>query len=324
MKRVLGIGNALSDALLKVTDDELLSLGLPKGSTQFTDQEGYRKALLHLGDRIEKWASGGSSANTILSLGHLGATPGFIGKVGVDYPGHTYIENCVRHGVTTHFLHDSLPSGVCISLVSPDGQRTLFDYLGAAANMQPEDLDPTWFEAYDILHLEGYLVQNHDLILRAIDLAKKAGLKISLDFGNFNIVANEHDFFHRLIADVDIIFANEDEATAFSGTSDVETSLQLLADTCEVAVVKVGDKGAWARQGSLIEKVDAVPVDHVADTTGAGDYFAAGFLWGLGQGESLRKSLERGAVLASKVIQTMGASLDETVWAELRNYFSQK
>ncbi|MBR1889707.1 MAG: adenosine kinase [Alloprevotella sp.] len=321
MKRVLGIGNALSDALIKVTDDELRALGLPKGSTQFTDLSGYHKAYAHLSPRIEKWASGGSSGNTIQALGRLGASPGFIGKVGDDAPGHAYIDNCVRHGIQTHFLTDDLPSGICLSLVSPDGQRTMFDYLGAAANMQAEELDARWFSAYDVLHLEGYLAQNHDLILRAVRLAKEAGLKISLDFGNYNIVAGDHDFFVRLLEDVDIIFANEDEAAAFTRLSDPTVSLKVLSNICEVAVVKVGADGAWAKRGEEICHVDAVKVDHVLDTTGAGDSFAAGFLWALNRGESLRDCLSRGAMLASKVIQTMGASPSETAWEELRPYF---
>lgn len=321
MKRVLGIGNALSDALLTVTDDELIRLGLPKGSTQFSDYDGYCKTLAHLAPRIEKWASGGSAGNAILALGNLRAKPGFIGKVGNDDPGHHYENNCLLHGITTHFLHDSLPSGVCISLVSPDGQRTMFDYLGAAANLTMEDIDSSLFANYDILHLEGYLVQNHDLIFHVVNEAKKAGLEISLDMGNFNIVAAEHTLFERLLKKTDIIFANEDEASAFCRTTDIERQLDILGDVCKIAVVKVGAKGAWVKAGDFVAHTPAARTRNVLDTTGAGDFFAAGFLWSYARQEPLQKSLERGAVLASRVIETMGTTLNETTWEELRTYF---
>lgn len=317
MKKILGIGNALCDVLTQIDDSVLKELGLPKGSTQFVDFEGYKK----LNEKLEKlqtsFATGGSVGNTMLALANLGAKPEFIGKVGDDRYGEFYKDNFLQHGGIPHFLIGDLPTGVCSAFITPDGQRTFDDYLGAAATLTADDLQTEWFDNADIFYIEGYLVQNHEMVMRAADIAKSKGLKIGLDFGCYNIVEDDRPFFEQLLQKVDIIFANEDEARSFTGKSDPVEALNVLAEKCEIAIVKIGAEGSLVKRGEEVARAAAEKVHKVVDTTGAGDYFAAGFLYGLSRGESLETCLQKGALLASKVIQVVGTTLPDEVWDEI-------
>ncbi|MBQ2366384.1 MAG: adenosine kinase, partial [Bacteroidaceae bacterium] len=165
--RVLGIGNALVDALVQVQDEALLTeMNLPKGSMQLIDTEGYEAVCRRLSQMQVKRATGGSAANTVLALAQLGAQPGIIGRVSEDDNGHFFADNCKRVGIETFLLPSELPTGVASTFITPDGQRTFATYLGAAATLHADDLRPEWLEGYAYLYIEGYLVQDHDLICR--------------------------------------------------------------------------------------------------------------------------------------------------------------
>ena len=318
MKKIIGIGNALVDVLVKVKNEAILSeLQLPKGSMQLVDTEGYRVIGQKLSEMTTQLATGGSAANTMLALGNLQAEPAFIGKVGPDAYGSFFSENAREHGITSHLLSDVLPTGVASTFITPDGQRTFGTYLGAAARLTPDELREEWFEGYDFFYIEGYLVQNHALIDKAVAMAHAAGLKVCLDLASYNIVEADRDFFAELLAKTDIVFANEEEAFAFTGKNPRE-ALDELAALCETAVVKTGKDGAWVSSNGETVKVAADPVDEVVDTTGAGDYFAAGFLYGMADGRSLAECARLGSLLAGKVIQTVGTSLPENVWQEVK------
>lgn len=318
MKKILGIGNALVDKLVKVGDESLLEeLNLPKGSMQLVDTERYLSISQRMASMSAERATGGSAGNTILALANLQTSPGFIGKISDDENGRFFADNCRAHGITPYLLKDELPTGVASTFITPDGQRTFGTYLGAAACLQPEDVDAVDFKGYTYFYIEGYLVHNHALIEHAVDLARAAGLKVCLDLASYNIVEADCDFFAYLLSKTDVVFANEEEARAFTGKAPRE-ALTDLAALCEVAVVKVGADGAWAQRGEEVSFAEAMPVAEVVDTTGAGDFFAAGFLYALAQERPLKACLQAGAVLSGEVIQVIGTTLPESTWQQIR------
>lgn len=204
-----------------------------------------------------------------------------------------------------------------MTFITPDGQRTFGTYLGAAARLTAEELRQEWFVGHEFLFIEGYLVQNHALIETAVDMAHAAGVKVCLDLASYNIIKEDHAFFEHLLTKTDIVFANEEESLAMTGL-EPEAALDALASVCEIAVVKVGARGAMARRGAEKVSVPAVAVPEVVDTTGAGDFFAGGFLFALADGRSLEAALRQGARCSSAVIQVIGTKLDEATWEGLK------
>lgn len=181
-----------------------------------------------------------------------------------------------------------------------------------------EELTLELFKGYTYLYIEGYLVQDHTMILRAIELAKEAGLQVCLDMASYNIVENDLDFFTMLINKyVDIVFANEEEAKAFTG-KEAKEALSEIAQMCSIAIVKLGAKGSYIKKGTEEIRIQAVPVEKAIDTTGAGDYFAAGFLYGLICGYSLEKCASIGSILSANIIQVIGANMPKERWDEIK------
>ena len=209
-------------------------------------------------------------------------------------------------------------SGKCVSLISADGERTMVTHLGAALELSAGGIEPSIFEGYDCLYVEGYLVQNHDLILKAARTAKKCGLKVAIDLASFNIVAENLEFLRGLVSEhVDIVFANEDEAKTFTCEAEPLNALQAISQMCELAVVKIGTKGALIKQGEEVVHVGIMAAAKRVDTTGAGDFYAAGFLAGLCDGLSLRQCGTIGAITAGKVIEVVGTTFGEEAWADI-------
>ena len=319
MKKIIGIGNALVDALATLQDNELLEVfGLPKGGmTLIGDEEQFRIQERFASMDVQR-ATGGSASNTMLALACLGEQPGFIGTIGDDAMGRFFADNCLQRGIKTHLTVLPQQSGMAYTFISPDGERTFATYLGAASLLHPDRLDISQFAGYDFFYVEGYLVQNHSLILRAVELAKKAGLKVCLDLASYNIVAADRDFFHHLLKEyVDIVFANEEEARAFSGL-EPDKALEYLHSLCEVAVVKLGAEGSIIMRSGELVKVGAVTVPKVVDTTAAGDFYAAGVMYGLMHGCSLQQCAELGSLLSAHVIQIVGTKLSDVAWAEIK------
>lgn len=324
MKKIIGIGNALTDALVTLPNDDLLhTFGLPKGSmTLIGDEEQQRIQECFASLEVQR-ATGGSAGNTMLALANLGAEPGFIGSVGDDAIGDFFAANCEKRGIAPYLTRLPMQSGVAYTFISPGGERTFATYLGAAAMMGPESLSPDMFDGYDYLYVEGYLVQNHALILRAVELAKAKGLKVCLDLASYNIVAADHEFFTRLVTEyVDVVFANEEEARAFAGAEPAE-ALEQFHSLCEVAVVKLGAAGATIMRGGEKVFVEAWPVEKVIDTTAAGDFYAAGVMYGLMNDCSLAQCARIGTILSGHVIQIVGTQLSEEVWAQMKLLIAQ-
>ena len=320
MQKILGIGNALIDILIQVSDDSLLrQLSLPKGSTRFVSDQGYPRlsaAIAHLQRQI---TAGGSASNTAKGLSMLGTPAGYIGKVGNDDYGRLFCNALETHGVTPFLtVHPKAPTGLATTLITPDGQRTFADYMGAASLLEPADIDHAPLDDYDMLYVEGYLVQSPDLIEHAMSQAKAHGLRVCLDLSSYNIVETQRPLFQHLLHDyVDTVFANEEEAAALTG-GDAEASATLMARFCQTAVVKLGARGAIACSQGQCYRAPSLSVAQVIDTTGAGDSFAAGFLHARANGWPLDQALSLGNRIASHVIQHIGSNLPAAEWHQLK------
>ena len=316
MKSILGIGNALTDILAVLPDDSLLSeFHLPKGSMQHVDAETGDSIWQTLKPLGVKYVAGGSAANTIACTAILGMPSGFIGKIGNDELGLLFKSDQEQYGVQTHLLTGTHASGRSMVFVSGgNAERTFAVYLGAALDLVPEDLQPEWFEGYDYFHIEGYLVQNQELVRRSVELARAAGCTVSLDLASYNVVESNLTFLHDVVEKyVDIVFANESEARAFTGLAEPRAALDALALISRTAIVKVGKAGSWLKRDDEVVFVEPWPADPV-DATGAGDTYAAGFLYADAQGLPLKTCGEIGSIIAAKVVEVIGTKIDIPRW----------
>lgn len=318
MAKVLGIGNALVDIMTKLDHDKHLDLfKLPKGSMTLADDLLIEEVSRGTLDMEKIQSSGGSAANTIHGLARLGVETAFMGKVGKDELGDFFHEDLVKSKINPKLFFGKNRSGRAIALVSPDTERTFATYLGAAIELSADDLNPENFEGYDYFHVEGYLVQNHSLLEEALRLAKDKGLKVSLDLASYNVVEENLEFLRMIVRHyVDIVFANEEEAKAFTGKDPLQ-AVEEISQFAEIAVVKTGRKGSIIQRGEEIIHVGIIDVEPI-DTTGAGDLYAAGFLYGLSKAYSLKKCGETGAILGGKVIEVIGAKMRDETWNEIR------
>lgn len=319
MDKIIGMGNALVDVLVRIDDDSLLEkLHLPKGSMQLIQEDTLSEIRKYTSGMKIHRSTGGSAGNTVCALAALGANPGFIGKVGQDETGAFFGDTLRQRGVNALLATCDLPSGIASTFISTDGERTFGTYLGAAATLRAEDLSRKMFAGYNYLYIEGYLLQDHDLMLRAVQLAKEEGLQVCLDMASYNVVEAERDFFDQLIVKyVEIVFANESEALAYTGKAPHE-ALEEIASKCSIAVVKTGKEGSLVKKGTEVIQLLSCPVDNVLDTTGAGDFYAAGFMYGLTCGYSLEKCVQISTILATAVIQEVGTTLPAKKWDEIK------
>ena len=319
MKRVIGIGNALTDMLVNLKSDAVLHrFDLPKGSMSLVDAALQTEISKSVAGLPYSLSLGGSAGNTIRAMARLGCKVGFIGKVGRDTTGDFFVQALENLHVEPAVFRGTERSGKCVSLISPDGERTMVTHLGAALELSAPEVTPELFDGYDCLYVEGYLVQNHDLIRTAARTAKACGLQVAIDLASFNVVAENRDFLHELVREsVDIVFANEQEAKVFTGESEPLNALQAISEMTQIAVVKIGTKGALIKQGGEVVHVGIMAAAKRVDTTGAGDFYAAGFLSGLCDGLSLRQCGTIGAITAGKVIEVVGTTFGEEAWDEI-------
>jgi sugar/nucleoside kinase (ribokinase family) len=315
MKNILGIGNALVDVIYFLENDLLLDVfSLPKGSMQLVDVQKADMVEQSAGALNKFMASGGSAANTIHGLAKLGVQSAFIGTVGNDYFGRFFEADMTACGITPLLSKGESETGRAITLVSENGERTFATHLGAAIELPADRLNHALFSQYHHLHLEGYLVPNQSLIQTVFDLAMQCGLSVSLDLASYNVVESNLEFLKQIIGKYKpLVFANEDEARAFTGQSDPETALDLLSELTQTAVVKTGSSGSLVYHEGKKYTVEAIKVNCL-DTTGAGDLYAAGYLYGYINGLSPAKCGAIGSLLAGKVIEEAGAKICETSW----------
>jgi sugar/nucleoside kinase (ribokinase family) len=319
MASITGIGNALVDIIIRISDDKLLGkFGLPRGSMTMIDAGKAENILRETGHLHFDMAQGGAVANTISGIANLGMTTGYIGKIGNDDLGYVFRKGLEEVRSLPNLLTGSSPTGRAITLVTPDGERTFGTYLGAAVEMTPAELDPEFLKDYDWIIVEGYLVFNRELIMAALKLARGMGLKIAMDMASYNLVDNNREFILSILEKyIDVVFANELEAKALTGCDDPKEALSGLARICPVVVVKVGRDGSWIARENEIIRVNGIAADCV-DTTGAGDLYAAGFLYGMLSGFSLAESGRIGSVLGGSVVEVIGARLNTERWGKIR------
>jgi sugar/nucleoside kinase (ribokinase family) len=309
---VLGIGNAIVDVIARTEEDFLLKQGMRKGAMTLIDETRAEAIYDAMGPAVE--TSGGSAANTIVGLASLGARAAFVGKVKNDILGRAFAHDIRAAGVAFDTAPASAgPStGRCYVLVTPDGERTMNTYLGAAQDLHPGDIDADAIAASAITYLEGYLwdpKHAKDAFLKAAKVAHDAGRKVALTLSDAFCVDRWRDEFLQLMRSrtVDLIFANEAELHSLYQTADFDAAVKALRADIDVAVVTRSEKGCIIVNPDEIEAVSAFPIERVVDTTGAGDLFAAGFLCGLARGADDRACGHLGALAAAEIIQHLGA-----------------
>lgn len=309
---VIAIGNAIVDVMAPCEDGLVESLGLNRGGMTLIDTEGAQRLYDAMGPARE--ISGGSAANTLAGLAALGAKCAFIGQVADDQLGEVFAHDIRAGGIAfgTPARAGDPPTARCLIFVTPDGQRTMNTYLGASQFLPAAALDDAAIADAAVLYLEGYLWDPEEpraAMRRAIKAARDAGRKVAFTLSDAFVIDRHGDDFRALIAagQIDILFANEHELAALTGKTDFHEGIAALAPSLPVLVVTRSEKGAFAIAGGVRAEVAAEPVERVVDTTGAGDLFAAGFLFGHVRGRPLAECLKLGAICAGEIISHMGA-----------------
>jgi sugar/nucleoside kinase (ribokinase family) len=309
---VLGIGNAIVDVLARTEDDFLVKQGMNKGGMALIDEGRAQSIYDAMGSTVE--ISGGSAANTIVGIASLGSRGAFVGKVKDDELGRAFSHDIRAAGVafTTPAATSGPSTGRCYVLVTPDGERTMNTFLGAAQDLHPSDIDEGMIASSAIVYLEGYLwdpKNAKDAFLKAAKIAHQSERKVALSLSDAFCVDRWRDEFLQLMRSgtVDLIFANEAELQSLYQTSDFDSAVKALREDIDIAVVTRSEKGCLVIGPDGNEAVPAFPVNKVIDTTGAGDLFAAGFLSGLARGAEDRTCGRLGALAAGEVIQHLGA-----------------
>jgi sugar/nucleoside kinase (ribokinase family) len=320
MKKIIGLGSPIIDEIAFVDDVFLESVSGSKGGMELLGESELELIKSDIDQELVQ-ITGGSAGNTIFALARLGIQTSFIGKIGNCPSGDLYKKSLAQYGGNTQsFKIGNIPNGKCLSLVTPDGERTMRTSLGAAMTLTEDELTPSDFEAYDHLHIEGFVILNKNVLLKALDLAKYYKLTVSFDLASFEIVnQTKGELVEILRNNVDIVFANEDEAAAFTQlpASQSEESVKILNELCETAVVKLGAKGSLIAQANTVIHSEAIPVKRVIDTTGAGDFWAAGFLHGWANNHSIEHSARLGALMGATVIQNHGGTLSHSQWDDI-------
>jgi sugar/nucleoside kinase (ribokinase family) len=309
---VLGIGNAIFDVLVQTDEGFLAAHGMTKGGMALIDEARATSIYRDMGPATEM--SGGSAANTIVGVADLGARAAYVGKVRDDQIGRLYTHDIRAAGVAFETLaaSDGPATGCSYILVTPDGERTMNTYLGAAQELMPGDIDAAQVAASAIIYLEGYLwdpKSAKDAFVKASTIAHDAGRQVALTLSDAFCVDRYRGEFVDLMRNgtVDLVFANEAELHSLYQTADFDTALAQLRSDTKLGVVTRSEKGCVVASKDGVTAVPAFPVDKIVDTTGAGDLFAAGFLFGLVRGAGYENAGRLGALAAAEVIQHIGA-----------------
>jgi len=306
---ILGIGSALVDITIQVDDSFLESEDLPKGGMTLVDAQRSKELLDKLSLEPREFSPGGATANVMASFAHCGGKAGFIGKIGADEMGEYFTKETEKAGVTfLKLVSQETPTGTGLTLVTPDGQRTFATHLGASVELSPAELPADFINHAPVVHVEAYLIFNRDLIDHILDTAKANGQKVSMDLSSFGVVQENLEYLKK-IADshLDIIFANEDECLAFTGLSPRE-SLDIIAEVCDIAIVKEGGAGSHIARGD--EKISLAANEVcVMDTNGAGDAYAGGVLYGLCRGLHIESCGHIGTHAGGLAVSQRGARL---------------
>ncbi len=318
---LIGIGNPIMDLLAHVPESFLTThVDGEKGGMVLVDEPDMARLLSRLDVQLAV-TPGGSAANAVLGATKLGLKTTFLGKLGGDITAEDYRANFVAAGGDgSRFKRATLPNGRCLALVTPDGQRTLRTHLGAAMTLSPDEITVEDFRGAKHAHIEGYLLFNPALADKVARTARAAGCTISLELSSFEVVNVARDWIlAQLQEGVDIVFANEDEVQAlFQKEASFDAYARKLAGFGGIACVKIGQDGAWVAQGKDLHRIEPVKVARVNDTTGAGDAWAAGFLYGHLRGLSLPGAGALGSALGAECVQHLGPAIPEIHWPRMR------
>ena len=313
-KKILGIGNAIVDVLAKVNDEFLIKNNLVKGSMKLIDKSEFEKLEKNI--KIEKVVAGGSVANTMAGISYLKGSPSFIGKVNSDKFGNLYKKSLKNINVNFHYIEkkESLPTGTSIILITPDSERTMCTYLGISSHLSADDISKNSILDHELIFLEGYLWDKGDsekMFKHAINIAKENKIKIAMSLSDiFCVTRHKQDFYNLLKNDLNILIGNENEINELTGKKNLLDSINQLKEFDKLIVVTRSDKGSLAIKNNEVINCESVKVDKVLDLTGAGDLFAAGFLKEYLDKSDIKKCLTIGSIIASKIIQKIGARLE--------------
>ena len=317
-KLIVGVGSALIDILAHADEGFLSKTGAVKGGMTYVNKEFIDETLL-LSSQPATLVPGGSACNTVVGVGKLGGTARFVGKCGSGAMAEFFENDLKRQNVEPALLRSDSPTGRVLSIITPDAQRSMFTFLGASAETRPQDITKACFSNAAIVHIEGYLLFNPELILKVLKTAKSAGARVSLDLASFNVVKESHELLQHIVDSfVDILIANEDEALAYTGHNDETRAIRALAEDVEMAVLKVGKRGSFIACSDQIVSIQPKTGAPVIDTTGAGDLWAAGFLYGLVNGYALEQCGELGSACGYEVCQVVGANIPDAGWERIK------
>ena len=313
-KKILGIGNAIVDVLTKVDDEFLKKNKLIKGSMKLINKSEFEDLKKNI--KIEKVVAGGSVANTMAGIAHLRGNPSFIGKINSDNFGEMYRKSLQDINVNFSYLEkdEDLSTGASIILITPDSERTMCTYLGISSHLSADDINENNIVDHELIFLEGYLWDkgiSEKMFKHAISIAKKNKVKIAMSLSDiFCVTRHKQDFNNLLKNDLDILIGNENEINELTNKKNLLDSVSQLKVLNKLIVITRSGNGSMAIKNNEIINCNSIKVKEVLDLTGAGDLFAAGFLKEYLDNSDIKKCLETGSILASKIIQKIGARLD--------------
>ena len=315
---IVGIGSALVDFLVHAEDAFIERAGGVKGGMTLVESDTIDKMVALAADKPEV-VPGGSACNTVVGVGNLGGPGRFVGKRGSDALGDLLENGLKKNHVEPLLFQSPTPTGRVLSIITPDAQRTFLTFLGAAAEMSPQEIRGDCFKEAAVVHVEGYLLYNRKLIRAVLEEARRAGACISLDLASFTVVEDAADILGDLVDQyVNVLIANEDEARAFTGYNDEARAIMALSERADLAVLKIGARGSMVAFEGQVTRIEPLGTGAVVDTTGAGDLWAAGFLYGIVNGFSLEKSGQLGSACGGEVCQVVGAGIPARGWDRIR------
>jgi sugar/nucleoside kinase (ribokinase family) len=317
-KLIVGVGSALIDILANEGDAFIEKTGAAKGGMLYVENDFIDQAL-QKSQSAPEMVQGGSACNTVVGIGQLGGPARFVGKCGKGKMGDFFEAELRRQNVEPALFRSDSPTGRVLSIITPDAQRSMLTYLGASSEANPEDIDETLFKRAAVVHIEGYLLFNPELILAVLKAAKNSGAAVSLDLASYTVVEESRDFLKHIINDyVDILMGNEDEAQSYTAKADEIDAVKALSNSVDIAALLVGKRGSFIAHNENIFAVQAMGSGDAVDTTGAGDLWAAGFLYGLVNGYPLEKCGELASACGYEVCQVMGTKIPAEGWQRIR------